>query len=75
MFNVANKFMMSATISVVLIMTSTAAVSVEVDNEMKQTGVKKEAQSYSDISALEVARMKLKSAINNYKNGDLHATN
>lgn len=75
MLKLVYKSIMVITMPVILIMTMTPALSADAGNEVKQAGVKQEARSYSDISALEVARMKLKSAVNHYKNGDLHATN
>lgn len=69
----ANKSMMLITISAVMIITLIPAISVEADSDKGLAKIKEKTQSYSDINGLEVARMKLKIAIDNYKNGDLDA--
>ncbi len=70
MVQIVYKSMILVTISTVLIITSIPAISVEIDNDKVSAKVEENTRSNSGINGLEVARMKLKSAIDRYNNGD-----
>ncbi len=74
MIKIVYKSMISITISAALIITPVSAVSAEAGNDKGQEKIEEKDQSNRNIKELEVARMKLKSAIYNYNNGDLNAS-
>lgn len=74
MVKISYKSMLWITISAALIITPVSSVSAEADNDKGQEKNQENNHSNRNIKGLEVARMKLKSAIDNYNNGDLDAS-